>query len=122
VITRKQLLGSVHRTAPKLATPAQLDGFWDRYWWVFVKGYHALEFAVLLLLLAWAADWWRSKLWALWVACTAYAATDEFHQLFVSARGGRVTDVLIDAGGATAAALLVAWTRNRYRQRALLAA
>lgn len=32
--------------------------------------------------------------------CTAYAATDEFHQLFVPGRNGTPVDVLIDAVGA----------------------
>lgn len=31
---------------------------------------------------------------------TIYAATDEFHQLFVEGRAGRVSDVLIDSAGA----------------------
>ena len=32
--------------------------------------------------------------------CLLYAATDEFHQLFVSGRSGEIRDVLIDLGGA----------------------
>ena len=35
-----------------------------------------------------------------WGAATLYAATDEFHQLFVPGRAGLPTDVLIDATGA----------------------
>lgn len=35
-----------------------------------------------------------------------YAATDEFHQLFVPGRGGMFTDVLIDTSGAAAGSLL----------------
>lgn len=31
--------------------------------------------------------------------CVLYAATDEFHQLFVSGRGGQLKDVLIDSSG-----------------------
>lgn len=31
--------------------------------------------------------------------CILYAATDEFHQLFVSGRGGQLKDVLIDSSG-----------------------
>ena len=37
----------------------------------------------------------------------AYAATDEFHQLFVPGRAGRVTDVLIDSAGAFLALLAI---------------
>jgi len=32
--------------------------------------------------------------------CILYAASDEFHQLFVSGRGGQATDVLLDSAGA----------------------
>ncbi len=50
-----------------------------------------------------------------------YAGTDEFHQLFVPGRAGRVTDVLIDSGGAAIALLfagiLVAIiNKNRYNR------
>ncbi len=31
--------------------------------------------------------------------CIIYAASDEFHQMFVSGRGAQVTDVLIDSAG-----------------------
>ncbi len=37
----------------------------------------------------------------------ADAATDEFHQLFVPGRAGRVTDVLIDSAGAFLALLAI---------------
>ena len=35
-----------------------------------------------------------------WILTTAYAATDEFHQLFVPDRSGNIRDVCIDAAGA----------------------
>lgn len=35
-----------------------------------------------------------------WLGTTLYAATDEFHQLFVAGRSGQVTDVMIDGAGA----------------------
>ena len=34
-----------------------------------------------------------------WLLGTFYAASDEFHQLFVPGRSGQVTDVLIDSAG-----------------------
>lgn len=37
-----------------------------------------------------------------WVITTAYAATDEMHQLFVPGRSGQVSDVLLDSAGAMA--------------------
>ena len=43
----------------------------------------------------------RPVLWAVTI-CAIYAATDEFHQLFVPGRSGEVRDILID----TVAALL----------------
>ena len=36
---------------------------------------------------------------AAWGVATLYAATDELHQLFVSARSAQVVDVLIDSAG-----------------------
>lgn len=35
-----------------------------------------------------------------WVITTAYAGTDELHQLFVPGRSGQVSDVLLDSAGA----------------------
>lgn len=82
---------------------------------------HMTEYA----LLAWTVliptlNWNREKLWvtdgmagnspdrkvisricfASILAVMAYAGTDEFHQLFVEGRSGKVTDVLIDTCGA----------------------
>jgi len=45
-----------------------------------------------------------------------YAATDEFHQVFVPSRQGTVEDVLIDTCGA-ALALTGLWTAGRWRGR-----
>ncbi len=36
-----------------------------------------------------------------------YAASDEFHQLFVPGRSGQITDVMIDVGGFSAGMLLL---------------
>ena len=41
-----------------------------------------------------------------WVFCILYAASDEFHQLFVPGRAGLVTDVCIDSAGALLGILL----------------
>lgn len=61
---------------------------------------HVIEYAVLGWLVQRASGvrraWWVSLLVAV-----AYAATDEFHQSFVPGRTSRVTDVLIDAVGAS---------------------
>ena len=50
----------------------------------------------------------------------AYAASDEFHQLFVEGRAGRVSDVLIDSAGALAGVgicTLCIWLHRRRKQR-----
>lgn len=67
------------------------------------KAAHILEYAVLgaLLYLALAASGLnriRITAYSL-LFCTAYAAADEFHQMFVSGRAGRLGDVGIDTIG-----------------------
>ena len=82
---------------------------------------HVTEYAVLTLC------WWRALRGlgvsrenriaiALAVALAlAYAATDEFHQTFVSGRHGTPVDVLIDSIGMTIAATLAARAYARRR-------
>lgn len=43
---------------------------------------------------------------AAWMLTAFYAATDEFHQLFVAGRSGQLSDVLLDSVGAAAGILL----------------
>lgn len=97
----------------------QFGAFWRSWWWVFVKGWHVLEFAVLAGLLfsfflhrqsqaRFTASAWAGLL------SLGYAATDEFHQTFVPLRGGRVTDWLIDALGVSIGHIVVnLWNRRR---------
>ena len=68
------------------------------------KGAHMTEYAILAVLLyVWIGRWQIPRLR---MACMAaamavlYACSDEFHQLFVAGRAGRVSDVLIDSAGA----------------------
>lgn len=52
------------------------------------------------------------------IFCMLYAATDEFHQLFVPGRGAQVRDVVIDTCGSligTAVFLLAMYAVNRIR-------
>ena len=42
-----------------------------------------------------------------WGTATVYAATDEFHQLFVPGRSGQVKDVLLDSCGAAVGVLIL---------------
>lgn len=81
------------------------------------KAAHMSEYAILaLLLLSMFYAYSRRpdgkekiyRLLFLALFCAmAYACTDEFHQLFIPGRAGRITDVLIDTTGA-AIALLIA--------------
>ena len=85
---------------------------------------HLTEYAVLALLL-WRAlrkpikndprPWsWREARLALWLVAR-YAASDEFHQLFVASRDAAVHDVFIDTAGG-AAGLLALWFFGRWRK------
>lgn len=68
------------------------------------KAAHMTEYAILASLGLWMFHAWhkpirRAAAYA-FLCSVAYAATDEFHQLFVPGRSGQVTDVLIDSAGA----------------------
>lgn len=81
---------------------------------------HFSVYGILFLLLY--LGWSRWKKWPrsgwLALACTVlYAASDEFHQLFVPRRVGNIYDVLIDSAGALAALGLVALIRTLTRKR-----
>lgn len=82
---------------------------------------HLTEYAVLALLLRRAfraslpSGGTRGQAFALaLLVAAAYAATDEFHQLFVPGRTPSLGDVLIDTTGAfVALALAAAWRRGK---------
>lgn len=67
------------------------------------KGAHFLEFALLSALVFFLARSYNLSLrMSIAIAlgyCLLFAASDEFHQLFVDGRSGRVSDVLIDFCG-----------------------
>lgn len=79
------------------------------------KAAHMTEYgilAVLILQVCLAYSGWDKGIGKIRKLClgallmtAAYAATDEFHQLFVPGRAGRITDVLIDSAGAAIALL-----------------
>ncbi len=76
------------------------------------KAAHMTEYAVLACillgnLLQYPGLRNRAYLWA-WMGAAAYAATDEFHQLFIEGRSGELKDVCIDSTGALIG-LVVAW-------------
>lgn len=86
---------------------------------------HLIEYAVLAVFLwrvlrkpvknvSFPWDWHEARLVLLLVAL--YAASDEFHQRFVTTRTAHVTDAFIDAAGG-AAGLLALWLIGRWRKR-----
>ncbi len=74
---------------------------------------HALEYCGLAVLVARALNDGlrratpRRTLRLAFALCVAYAATDEFHQMFVPNRYADITDVLSDAAGASAGLVAV---------------
>jgi VanZ family protein len=99
---------SVGHKLPIENATVRFDSFWERYWWLFVKGWHATEYAILFLLLQMALSDRRTlpRFGISLLVCLAYAASDEYHQTFVPGRGGNVFDVTIDMGGALVAAVI----------------
>ena len=90
-------------TIPSLGTGL---GTWDL---VLRKLAHGAEFAVLGALLFRATRSWPLAL----IAGSAYAATDEVHQMFVDGRVGSPVDWAIDtAGVGVGIALYLLWRRR----------
>ena len=91
-------------------------GVWDV---LAKKGGHALGYALLGAAYLRGLTAERRLGWPLaalaLAAAIVYAATDEFHQSFVSGRHPSVVDVLIDAGGATTGIAVWALIRTRAR-------
>jgi VanZ family protein len=74
---------------------------------------HATEYALLVLAWAWAvrpATRLSAPLGAL--IALIYAATDEYHQTFVTGRSGTATDFLVDAIGVVIALALLRYHRG----------
>lgn len=93
------------------------------------KTAHAAEYAVLGLLVAGAYKEGGKKggkhvgekrgreTFVPWIITTAYAATDEFHQLLVPGRSGQLSDVILDSAGALAGLLVLGAVRFFVRRR-----
>lgn len=78
---------------------------WEHY---LRKTAHFSEYALLATLLAFALEARAPRLLlTAWLLATAYAATDEVHQIFVPNRGPSLWDVGIDSSGAATAILLI---------------
>jgi VanZ like family len=80
-------------------------GGWDL---VLRKLAHAAEYAILGVLLLRALE----HAWGAFWLTTAYAVTDEIHQMFVPGRVGSPLDVAIDAAGAAVGIALVVLARR----------
>ena len=59
----------------------------------------------------------RRELLIPWGIAALYAATDEFHQLFVPGRSGQISDVILDSAGALAGLLILALVRKIMSRR-----
>ena len=86
--------------------------FWGVSWFAIIKGWHALEFAILFLLAAALASRIAGRYSTRGVLVAAlctlmFAVSDEWHQSFVPDRNGTVQDVLIDSLGVLVAAVFV---------------
>ncbi|MBQ8081668.1 MAG: VanZ family protein [Clostridia bacterium] len=92
-----------------LNTAAQ-EGAFDLMHHLLRKAAHFIEYAILgalycLFLHTFPVK--RARLYA-WLLGTAYAATDEVHQLFVLSRGASPADVMLDSLGVACGVLLAA--------------
>lgn len=80
------------------------------------KNAHFIAYLILGVLLVNALGRWRhirgQALVAAFAIAVLYAASDEFHQLFIEGRSGEVRDVLIDSAGA-ATGIFVYWLAAR---------
>lgn len=81
------------------------------------KSAHMAEYGVLAVTIAYPLSKFKLQgirliLWSELISAL-YAATDEFHQLFVPGRSGQLTDVFIDGAGALIGCLLFYLINNR---------
>ncbi len=89
------------------AGPVVMEGFaafWGVAWFMIVKGWHFLEFAILMILCVKTVAWREGRttprtLTGSALFCMLFAVTDEWHQTFVPDRYGSGQDVLIDCLG-----------------------
>ena len=88
----------------KDAQPSDREKLYEMLVVIVRKGAHMAEYAVLCMLAALHLTTWKLPYRKLAISSVLfaafYAATDEFHQLFVEGRSGEVKDVLIDSAGA----------------------
>lgn len=83
------------------------------------KSAHVVEYAILMALalrwfsLLYPQESWKKVSLVSFLFAVTYGFFDEIHQSFIFGRGSRLSDVLIDAGGAFLIGLLyAAWKRK----------
>jgi len=111
VITQRQLARFVASIVPGVTEDSFFE-WWQTWWWLFVKGFHVAEFFILTIAAGWVLRRYRLKNWVWWAPAFAllFAISDEWHQTFIPARGGRATDVLIDSIGISLATIWMFWS------------
>ena len=76
---------------------------------------HATEFFLLTMSLFLWFDYFDWNIWKhsfiAGITAVLYAASDEFHQLFVSGRAGKISDVGVDSMGVLVALLMIVGVR-----------
>lgn len=74
---------------------------------------HFLAYAILALLVRRVTGEVAWPFWGVLVVTAVYAASDEFHQLFVPGRNGNLMDVIIDFLGSVAGLAVYRYWRQR---------
>lgn len=94
---REKLLSFLGLFFPAIKT-ASFDGF-DYF---IRKNAHFFAYLFLGILVYFAVtnSHWPKPFFTAMIICVMYAASDEWHQLFVPGRSGQISDVLLDSSGA----------------------
>lgn len=117
-----RMIGSILHSDFEDWTEEEQQAYAEKIEYPIRKTAHATEYAVLALLFFGALTFEGKKRYIFsWIFTVIYACTDEFHQLFVPGRAGRLFDVGVDSLGALAGLLILAgcralWLRRKNRQ------
>ena len=114
-----RMIGSIFHSDFEDWTEEEQEAYAEKIEYPIRKAAHATEYAVLALLFFGALTFDGKKRYIFsWIFTVLYACTDEFHQLFVPGRAGRLFDVGVDSLGALAGLLILAGClliRRRFR-------
>jgi len=101
-----------------LPSPTKPDTLADALLW---KTAHVVEYGILMGLLWRAFDngevSWTTPFVCSFIVSVLFAASDEYHQIFVPGREGKLVDVGIDSLGILLASGALWWLRKRSEQR-----